>query len=188
MRALVVYESMFGSTREIAERIADGLRNEFDQVDVLRVADADVVRVMDADLLVVGGPTHAHGLSRAQTRHAAVTEPEKYRDDAVAVEPGADGIGLREWFDGLPRMSGAAASFDTRADVPAVLSGRAGKSIAQRLRGHGYVLVDRPRSFLVTKEAGLEPGQADRAQEWGRALARAQTAPSAGGSRRRGAH
>ncbi|MFI5099771.1 MAG: flavodoxin family protein [Actinomycetes bacterium] len=186
MHALVVYESMFGSTREIAERIAVGLRTGVDKVEVCRVGDADVVRVADADLVVVGGPTHAHGMSRPQTRQAAVSDPAKYGKGAP-LEPGADGIGLREWFEGLPAMTGAAAAFDTRADVPAVLSGRAAKGIAQRLRRSGFRLVDGPQGFLIGKESGLKTGEADRAEAWGRALARARLGRASGETRRQGA-
>jgi hypothetical protein len=178
MRALVVYESMFGSTREVAERIAAGLRTRMEQVEVFAVAHADVVRVMHADLLVVGGPTHARGMSRPSTRQAAVTEPTTYSASSV-VEPDAAGIGLREWFEGLPTMSGPAVAFDTRADVRPVLSGRASKGIAKRLQRGGHHLVDRPQSFLVTRQTGLKPGEAERAEEWGRSLAVAVMARSA---------
>jgi hypothetical protein len=138
---------------------------------------------MDADLVIVGGPTHAHGMSRPQTRQAAVTKPAQYGGGA-APEPAADGIGLREWFDGLPQMSGPAAAFDTRADVPVVLAGRASKGIAQRLQRGGFRLVDRSQGFLVAKGGGLKPGEADRAEQWGATLARAEMGRSAGETRR----
>ena len=59
----------------------------------------------DADLVVVGGPTHAHGMSRASTRKAAVAG----RGQAVGglkVEPDAPGTGLRDWFGWLGRLPG----------------------------------------------------------------------------------
>ncbi len=58
MRVVIVYESMFGNTRLIAEAIAKGFGDETD-VQVFGVADADPKVVEDADLIVVGGPTHA---------------------------------------------------------------------------------------------------------------------------------
>ncbi len=186
MRALVVYESMFGNTREIAERVAVGLRSTFERVDVRRVSEADVVSVLHADLVVVGGPTHAHGMSRPQTRKAAVDEPTKYSSTSP-VEPGAGGIGLREWFTGLPVCSGAAAAFDTRVDGPAAFTGRASRGIAQRLRRAGFTAADRPQSFLVVKTTGLKAGEADRAEQWGRSLASAASGPVAGEPRRQDA-
>src|SRR3954453_5591262 len=159
MRALVVYESMFGQTRLVAERIGGGLRYVMDDVDVVRVQDADVVRVMQADLLVVGGPTHAHGMSRPRTRQGAGGDPTRY--GASTTEPGADGIGVREWFEGLPPLAGAAAAFDTRVDTASVLAGRASKGIAKELRKNGLRLVAAPESFLVTK-GRLKDGELTR--------------------------
>jgi hypothetical protein len=167
MRALVVYESMFGQTRIVAERIAGGLRYVMDDVDVVRVQDADVVRVLQADLLVVGGPTHVHGMSRPRTRQAALDDPAAY--GAATTEPGAEGIGVREWFEGLPALTGAAAAFDTRADTSSVLSGRASKAIAKQLRKCGLRLVAAPESFLVTR-GRLKDGELTRADLWGQEL------------------
>ncbi len=183
MRALVVYESMFGNTRQIAERVAKGLRSTFEQVDLRRVVDADAVLVMHADLVVTGGPTHAHGVSMPQTRQAAAKEPERYGAGAP-LEPGADGIGLREWFRGLPRLSGSAAAFDTKLDAPAAFTGRASVGLARRLRRTGLVLVDQPKSFLLVKGGGLKAGEADRAEQWGRAIGEAASKALAQGSRR----
>jgi hypothetical protein len=180
MRALVVYESMFGNTRKVAESVAAGLGTALEQVEVRAVADADVVSVLAADLVLVGGPTHAHAMSRPKTRKAAVDEPARY-SAAGTVEPGAGGIGLREWFAGVPASTGRAAAFDTRADAPAPLTGRASRGIAQRLRRNGLTLVDRPQSFVVTKTAELKDGELDRAQEWGRTLARALSAAAPDG-------
>lgn len=170
LRAVVVYESMYGHTREVAERVADGLRSEFAQVDVVPVMEAAVE--VSADLVVVGGPTHVHGMSRPQTRQAAVDDPTRYGRGAP-VEPGAAGMGLREWFDHLRQGSGPAAAFDSRAPGPAALTGRASKGIAKRLDQHGFTLVGGLQSFLVTSEPGLPRGEGDKAERWGRELATA---------------
>ena len=68
MRALVVYESMYGNTHVIAEAIARGLRPAY-AVQVVSVAEARYEQVGRYDLVVVGGPTHAHGYEHA--RHPA---------------------------------------------------------------------------------------------------------------------
>jgi menaquinone-dependent protoporphyrinogen IX oxidase len=70
MRALVVYESMYGNTREIASNIADGFRVGY-EVTLVPVARATAELVAGADLLVVGAPTHRHGLSSAASRQQA---------------------------------------------------------------------------------------------------------------------
>ncbi|MDX5309965.1 MAG: flavodoxin domain-containing protein, partial [Rhodococcus sp. (in: high G+C Gram-positive bacteria)] len=58
MRALVVYESMFGNTRHVAEAVARGLGSA---VRTVPVTQAHEENLSDYDLVVVGGPTHAHG-------------------------------------------------------------------------------------------------------------------------------
>jgi menaquinone-dependent protoporphyrinogen IX oxidase len=70
MRALVVYESMYGNTQVIAGYIADGLRGDY-EVTLVPVAEATRDLVADADLLVAGAPTHMHGLSTRSTRRMA---------------------------------------------------------------------------------------------------------------------
>ena len=62
MRAVVVYESMSGNTHVVASNIADGLRAAY-EVTLVPVAEASQNLVAEADLLIVGGPTHMHGLS-----------------------------------------------------------------------------------------------------------------------------
>jgi hypothetical protein len=123
-----------------------------------------------ADLVVVGGPTHVHGMSRASTRKAAVDAAGK--SDDLELDDSAPGFGMREWFAGLPRHAGRAAAFDTRIDAPAALTGRASKGIARSLRKRGFTLVCDPESFLVTKENTLVDGEESRAEAWGAALAR----------------
>ncbi|MDQ7908269.1 flavodoxin domain-containing protein [Phytohabitans sp. ZYX-F-186] len=168
MRALVVYESMYGNTHRIAEAIGEGLAEGF-QVDVVPVEHAGAGLVEAADLLVVGGPTHAHSLSRAGTRASAAAEARK-PGSTLILDPAAEGPGLREWLDAPLVTQARAAAFDTRMDAPAVLTGRAAKGIARRLRQRGLELVGEPESFLVTKQNHLEPQEVGRAREWGRQL------------------
>jgi Flavodoxin len=76
MRAVVVYESMYGNTHLIADAIGVGLGGAF-EVTVVPVSQAGPAVLPGADLIVVGGPTHAHGMSRASTRKAAVQAADK---------------------------------------------------------------------------------------------------------------
>jgi hypothetical protein len=169
MRAVVVYESMYGNTHLVADAIGEGLATAY-QVDVVPVDRADRQLLEPADLIVVGGPTHGHGMSRASTREAAAAEAHKPGSE-LTLDPDAEGPGLREWFTGLPPLHATAAAFDTRVDLPAVLTGRASKGIARHLRQHGLGLAAEPESFLVTKQNRLEPDQTSRARQWGRRLA-----------------
>jgi hypothetical protein len=66
MRALVVVESVFGNTRRIAEAISSCLSTQID-VRMVDVAEAPT-ELAGIDLVVVGGPTHAFGMTRLSTR------------------------------------------------------------------------------------------------------------------------
>jgi Flavodoxin len=169
MRAVVVYESMYGNTHLVADAIGTGLSSAF-EVSVVPVAHADPTVLTDADLVVVGGPTHAHGMSRATTRKAAVQAADK-PVSPLTVEPDALGPGLREWFGSLGQYPVKAAAFDTRVHAPAALTGRAAKGVARSLREHGFQVIAAPESFLVTRQDRLEPRETARAREWGSKLA-----------------
>jgi len=82
MDAIVVYESVFGNTRAVAEAIAEGLGS----APVLSVHEA-AKRSGSVDLLVVGGPTHMHGLSTTRSRRLAAEGA--HEDGAGHVEPSA---------------------------------------------------------------------------------------------------
>src|ERR1035437_1072499 len=89
MRALVVVESWFGNTAQIAEAIADGLREAGADVEVTTAASAPQEPV--ADLIVVAAPTHNLGLPSAASR-------EKAREGGGTGEP----TGVREWLERAP--------------------------------------------------------------------------------------
>jgi hypothetical protein len=170
MRALIVYESMYGNTRQVAQRIGAGLRGSC-TVSVVPVAKVTPAMVLEAELVVVGGPTHAHGMTSGFSRKGAIEAGEK-PGSGLVVDPDAGGTGLRDWFKDLPRRPHAvAAAFDTRVDAPATLTGRASKGIARRLRQAGFDLATEPESFLVDKANRLLPGEEQRAEEWGADLA-----------------
>ncbi|HEX7994649.1 MAG TPA: hypothetical protein VF506_12060, partial [Streptosporangiaceae bacterium] len=158
-------------TRAIAYAIGAGLSDHFD-VAVIPVGQAYPTSYSQADLVVVGGPTHVHGMSRPSTRQGAAKQAAS-ANSGLTLEPGALGEGLREWLAShvTSRGHGLAAAFDTRMQGPAVLTGRASRGISSTLRRQGYELVAKPESFLVTKANNLRPGEQDRARAWGAALA-----------------
>jgi hypothetical protein len=168
MRALIVYESMYGNTRAIAEHIATGIGDRLSTA-VVPVAAATPDLVEEADLLVCGAPTHVRGLPRPRTRQAAAeAAPAK----GLTLELDSAGPGLREWLDALgPVKETRAAAFDTRLKAPVLITGRASKGIARQLRRHGFTVVAGSTSFLVDKETRLIEGEAERAEQWGRQLA-----------------
>jgi Flavodoxin len=171
MRAVVVYESQFGNTHLIAAAVGAGLGSAYD-VQVVPVAQADSATISGADLVVVGGPTHVHGMTRESSRHAAA-EMAAEADSLVTLEPGDARKGVREWLESLGETKEhcKAAAFDTRMKGPAAFTGRASKGVGRALRHHGYTLIAEPESFLVSKENELVPEEDERARAWGARLA-----------------
>jgi hypothetical protein len=173
MRAAIVYESMFGNTRTIAEAVALGLAIHDVDVELAEVGQARPGLADDLDLLVVGGPTHALSMSRRETRASAAEQA-----DAPLV---SNGIGLREWLAELPPGNGRmAAAFDTHVDKR--IPGSASRSARKRLRRRGYRPIAPAESFYVSDMQGpLVDGEEARARGWGTRLATAMGATGARG-------
>lgn len=165
MRALVVYESMYGNTHAVATSIAAGLAATH-EVTLVPVTRATRELVAAADLLVVGGPTHMHGMSSASSRRMAAETAGK-QGSGLTMDPDADGPGVRGWLGGVSTGQGLAAAFDTRLSGMAALTGRASRGISGLLKRDGYRLVAAPESFLVSKQSVLLDGEAERARSWG---------------------
>ncbi|VXC12541.1 flavodoxin/nitric oxide synthase [Aeromicrobium sp. 9AM] len=163
MKALVVYESMFGNTAAIAKAIVSGLRETMN-VDLHEVQDAPTAPSDDIDLIVAGGPTHAFSMSRTATRTDAM---------AKGAIHGKVDFGLREWLDGIPAGHHAAslATFDTRVTKVRHLPGSAARSAAKVGHKHGFTTGSSPESFYVEDIDGpLHEGELERATAWGREL------------------
>ena len=168
MRALVVYESMFGNTRLVAEAVGEGLATLL-PVDVVNVNRVSPQQLSSVDLLVAGGPTHVHGMSRQTSRDSARLQVT----DELPLEADAPGIGVREWLAELHTAATLCAAFDTRVDMASWITGSASIPIDRQLRHHGLVSVSDPESFLVTDATRLEEGELSRARAWGVQLATA---------------
>jgi flavodoxin len=143
MHTVVVVDSEFGNTSELAEIIAAelGAAGPVELINVRAPASRGQLPI-DIDLFVVGGPTQVHSVSAP----------------------------LRQYLDGLPPKSlteVASASFDTRLRGWPVLTGAAAGGIARRLKKLGAHAVVPPESFLVMgKEGPLVDGELERARTW----------------------
>ncbi|MFV8751186.1 flavodoxin family protein [Nannocystaceae bacterium ST9] len=168
MRALVVYESMFGNTQHVAEAIAEGLRERF-EVELREVGHASEADLEGLDLLVVGGPIHAWSMTREGTRKGA-------HDQAEGAAIVSTGIGIREFLaqlhDANPDAPPAAATFDTAIRTRWFPVGSAAKPAARQLGKHGYSLIAKPEHFHVADTRGpLIEGELERARAWASELA-----------------
>jgi len=141
MNMLIIYDSTFGNTAQLARAMADRL-GEHGTVRIALADEASLSEMKEIDLLIVGGPTQRHGLSPA----------------------------MRDLLERLPRrtLRGAgAAAFDTRYHMAAWKSGSAAHRIASRLKRTGASLLVEPESFFVVEREGpLEEGELERAARW----------------------
>lgn len=162
MKVLIIYESMYGNTRDVAMAMADDL-SHIASVDMVEVGLASDQVLPDVDLLFVGGPTHQFGMTRASSREQA-----RIRSEMPLV---SHGRGIREWLDvvDVPHGGLAAATFDTTMKNPWFLKylGRASRRIAKGLKREGCQLVASPESFWVSSANGpLLDSEMERAGAW----------------------
>lgn len=168
MNALVVYESVYGNTRAVAEAIAAGLNDAC----VCPVSRARAAELSRCGLLVVGGPTHVHGMTTKRSRELAAEMARA--DGRFEVDPDADAEpGLRSWLQELPAGGDGppVAAFDTRLEGSPLVTGMASHGIARRLRRRGFVLLEAESFIVAASEGPMLPGELDRARAWGTELA-----------------
>jgi flavodoxin len=143
MKTLVIYDSQYGNTKLLAEEIARIL-DECGEVSLLRAADAGPHIFNGEELLVVGGPTQAHGLS---PQMKTLLEVARTRTPA----------------GGYPK----ALAFDTRLNWPHWMSGSAADKIGHSLEELGCSMLARPESFIVKGSEGpLAEGEKERVVAW----------------------
>ena len=150
MKALVIYDSVYGNTEIVAQTIGSAIS---DQAQVVRVGQVDAADCASVDLLLIGSPTHG----------ALPTE---------AMQAFLDRIGP-------PAHEGArAATFDTRLTWGFLekWGGFAAPKMADKLKEQGWTLVGEPGGFFVRglKKGPLKRGEAERAAAWAKGLIEGQ--------------
>lgn len=155
MKILVVFDSFFGNTEQVARAVGDALAAR-GEVTVTRVSELQPGQLAGVDLLVVGSPTRAFRPS---------PNTQAFLKDLA---PGA----LR----GVK-----AAAFDTRIDpleansgflrLMVNLFGYAAGPIAGALRKKGATPAGTPAGFFVKASEGpLRDGELERAASWAAGL------------------
>jgi len=150
MKILVVYDSLFGNTKRVAEVVADAL-GRTQKVRLIATSEAKIEDLGKADLLVVGSPTQG---GRAKK------EMQKFLGKIP--DGGLGGVKV--------------AAFDTRildkeqkAAVRLLMRtiGYAAPKIVKVLEKKGGKAVVSPEGFIVEgKEGPLAKGEVERARNW----------------------
>ncbi len=148
MNTLVIYDSQYGNTEQIARAIADTCR-AFGPAEALRVDYTPDISWKGIDLLVVGCPT------------------QQFRPT-----PAMRAFWERLTRDDLGHVS--VACFDTRVHLPWPLNSTAAHGIARHLRSRGAHLLVSPEGFFVQGTEGpLAEGEIERAARWALTVQRA---------------
>lgn len=162
MKALVVYESLWGNTAAIARAIADGIGP-----DARAVTTDEATRdaVAEADLIVAGAPVLAFSLPTQDIRDKLAADPGK-----APTPPDLSHPSMRSWLEALPKGHGRAAAFETRIWwSPRGATG----AIDRRLQQAGYRRAAKAQKFVVDGTYGpLRDGELERARRWGMGLAK----------------
>ncbi len=61
MKALVIYDSLYGNTEKVAKVLASGMREQGVEVDYVRANAVDIGTLEAYDMILIGGPTHRIG-------------------------------------------------------------------------------------------------------------------------------
>ena len=144
MKALIVYDSVYGNTEKIAKAVAEAITPS-GEVRVLRVGEANPSELASADLIIIGSPTHA----------------------------GRPTPAVQDFLNKVPKLQGInVAAFDTRMTTKLVkVFGYAAGRIARNLKGKGGTLIASPEGFFVTASKGpLKEGELERAAGWAKGI------------------
>jgi flavodoxin len=142
MNTLVVYDSQYGNTKQIAQAIADTLR-AFGQVQAIRVDPDRSFKFQGVDLLILGCPTQGFRSTPAMQSFLGNVSHQS--------------------LSGL-----AVACFDTRFRG-GFWKHSAAPGMAKQLRAMGVEPIVPPESFFVKamkKEGPLLAGEVERAATW----------------------
>ena len=164
MKALIVYDSMFGNTEQVAQAMATALGDQA-TVSACRVCDVKPEAFAGVDLLIVGSPTQGFQPTPAIKKLLDRIPAHELKGVKVAA------------FDTRIAIEDTGSRFLT---VMVNLFGYAAKPIANRLQKKAGDLVAPPEGFIVQgKEGPLKEGELARAAAWAKQISAAITTAAA---------
>jgi flavodoxin I len=145
MKTLVVYDSLYGNTEQIARAIGGAIKAE---VKVAKVGETGPQDLVSYDLIIIGSPTQGGRHTKAMKEFLDKVPADAFKDKKVA-------------------------AFDTRVKAKWVkIFGYAAPRIADALKDKGGELLAPGEAFFVKATKGpLVDGEVERAATWARALA-----------------
>ena len=146
MKAIVVYESLWGNTAAVACAIAEGIGPD---TPALTTAEATGAALEGVDLIVAGAPLLAFNLPSDKIRENIGNDPTHAQHPPNLSHPS-----MRTWLAALPPGQGRAASFETRIWWS---PGSAAAKILSGLEKAGYRPIGKGQRFVVKDKYGPLP-------------------------------
>lgn len=160
MKCMIITESYFGNTAQVAQAIATGLTSKGVETVLIDAAVAPDPITIDADLLIIGAPTQARGLPTPSTR----LEAEKRGGRSMTT-------GVAEWLDRPGFATRCTVAVFETVNGLRLLSGSAAGAIEKKLAANSIHPVAQ-KSFLIKGLTGpLPAGVLPSAEAWGASLA-----------------
>jgi len=163
MKALLVYESMFGNTESVAREVAVGLGTAL-RTDIHTAMSAPTVIPDDVVLLVVGAPVHALGPSPHGANDEAARQAHRAGLAARSLS-----VGVQDWLDALSPCGIPAVSFDTR--IGDRFPAQALHPIRCRLLRLGFDVQAHESFYARTSMGPLAEGELLHARRWAERIA-----------------
>jgi flavodoxin len=156
MKALIIYDSVFGNTAQVAQAIGTAL-SAHGEVAMLPVGQVTLDQLRGLDVLIVGSPTRSFRPTPAISNFLKRLTKNQLAGIRVTA------FDTRIW---LNTIDSTALRFLVNK------GGYAANTLAQALTKKGGALMMPPEGFLVTGEQGpLKEGELKRATEWAGQLA-----------------
>ncbi len=161
MKAVVVFESLWGNTAAVATAIAEGSGPD---ARALSTSEAGGEAMDGVELIVAGAPVLGFKLPTDKMREGALRNPGGRPPRPADLSHPS----MRSWLEALSPGTGSSAAFDTQVRGP---FGKAAPTIAEALEKAGYRRLADPVGFIVTGKFGpLREGELERARRWGAEL------------------
>ncbi len=165
MKAIVVYQSLWGNTAAIARAIAEGIGPE---ARALSTSEASPNAVKDVELLVVGSPVLGFSLPSEK-----MIDSIRANGGGAPKPPDLSQVTMRTWLESVIPGSKKFAAFETRVKGP---FGKATPAIEESMKKLGYQSVAEAQHFIVDGKFGpLKAGEIERARQWGAELNKAMS-------------
>lgn len=148
---VLVYDSLFGNTAIIAQKLADTARKLGNELIEMRVNEINNDLLKNASTLIVGSPTQNFNASKPMLEFLEKVDPESVKNKKTVV-------------------------FDTRIDLNSIDSkflkwlvhrgGYATSPISKKLKKKGAIIVGAEGFIVSDREGPLLEGETERAENW----------------------